>query len=55
MQGSSGDRTFFYYHNLKNITNLLKLNNFEKQNLIHKTYKKNDKTYEMHTIIIAEK
>lgn len=52
---SSGDRTYFYYHNLENLANQLKLNNFEKQNLIRKSYEKNDKTQEIHTIIIAEK
>ena len=55
IKGSSGDRIYFYYHNLENLTNQLKLNNFEKQNLIRKCYEKNDKTEEIHTIIIAEK
>jgi cyclopropane fatty-acyl-phospholipid synthase-like methyltransferase len=55
LKGSSGDRTYFYYHNLENLTNQLKLNKFEKQNLIRKSYTKNDKTEEVHTIIIAEK
>jgi ubiquinone/menaquinone biosynthesis C-methylase UbiE len=55
IKGSSGDRTYFYYHNLESLTNLLNLNNFEKQNLIQKRYEKNDKTEEIHTIIIAEK
>lgn len=54
LKGSSGDRTYFYYHNLENLTNQLKLNKFEKQNLIRKSYIKNDKTEEIHTIIIAE-
>jgi ubiquinone/menaquinone biosynthesis C-methylase UbiE len=55
IKGSTGDRTYFYYHNLENLTNQLKLKNFEKQNLIRKSYKKNDKTEELHTVIIAEK
>ncbi len=55
MKSSTGDRTYFYYHDLENLTNQLKGNHFEKQNLIVKNYQKNDKTEEMHTIIIAEK
>lgn len=55
VKGSSGDRTYFYYHNLENLTNQLKLHHFEKQNLIRKSYKKNDTTEEIHTILIAEK
>jgi ubiquinone/menaquinone biosynthesis C-methylase UbiE len=54
-KGSSGDRTYFYYHNVENLTNQLKANHFEKQNLIWKSYIKNDKTEEIHTIIIAKK
>ncbi|TDP57830.1 class I SAM-dependent DNA methyltransferase [Flavobacterium dankookense] len=53
-QGSSGDRTYFYYHNLEHLTNLLDRNHFGNQNLIRKRYEKNDKTEEVHTIIIAE-
>ena len=55
LENSIGDRTYFYYHDLENITNRLKLSNFEKQKLIRKSYLKSDKTQEMHTIIIAEK
>ena len=36
-KGSTGNRTCFYYPNLENLTNQLKLNNFEKQDLIRKT------------------
>jgi ubiquinone/menaquinone biosynthesis C-methylase UbiE len=54
-KGSSGDRTYFYFHHLEFLTNLLKVNHFEKQSLIRKSYTKNDKTEEMHTIIIAQK
>lgn len=52
---SSGDRIYFYYHNLENLTEQLKRNNFEKKYLIRKSYQKNDKTQEIHNIIIAEK
>jgi len=54
-KGSSGNRTYFYYHNLENLINQLKINNFPNQSLIWKSYEKNDKTEEIHTIIIAEK
>ena len=53
-QGSSGDRTYFYYHNLEHLTRLLDLNHFGNLNVIRKRYEKNDKTEEVHTIIIAE-
>ena len=55
LKGSSGDRTYFYYHNLKNLINQFEMNNFKKQRVIRKSYEKNDKTEEIHTIIIAEK
>ena len=55
LKSSTGDRTYFYYHHLENLTHQLKLNHFEKQSLIRKSYTKNDKTTEIHTIIIAEK
>lgn len=54
-KGSSGDRVYFYYHNIEILTNQLKANNFEHLNLMRKSYLKNDKTEEIHTIIIAEK
>lgn len=53
-KGSSGDRTYFYYHNLQTLTNQLKANDFENLNLIRKKYVKNDETEEIHTIILAE-
>lgn len=55
LKSSTGDRTYFYYHHLEKLTHQLNLNHFEKQSLIRKSYTKNDKTTEIHTIIIAEK
>lgn len=55
ISGSSGDRTYFYYHNLDNIEKELKTNFFETKKLLHKNYEKVDGTEEVHTIIIAKK
>ena len=54
-ESSSGERTYFYYHNLENVTNQLKNSHFEKQQLLRKSYLKSGKTPETHTIIIAKK
>jgi len=53
--GSSGDRTYFYYHNLDNIKKELKANFFETKKLLHKNYKKADGTEEIHMVVIAKK
>ena len=53
--GSSGDRTFFYFHTLDSLTKELINNNFRPIKLIKKHYKKNIGTEEVHTIIIAKK
>lgn len=55
ISGSSGDRTYFYYHNLDSIEKELKTNFFETERLLHKNYEKADGTEEIHTIIIAKK
>ena len=55
IKGSSGDRAYFYYHTLENLTHQLNYNHFKNQILMRKNYIKNDKTEEIHTIIIAEK
>jgi SAM-dependent methyltransferase len=54
-KGSSGDRTYFYYHNIENLKILLKTNDFDNLNCMLVNYPKSDKTEETHTIIIAEK
>jgi ubiquinone/menaquinone biosynthesis C-methylase UbiE len=54
-KGSSGNRTYFYYHNTENLTNQLKANDFDNLNFMLINYQKKDKTKETHTIIIAEK
>ena len=55
LTGSSGDRTYFYYHSLDFLTNKLKSNSFEIINHFEKEYNKRDGSKEIHTIIIAEK
>lgn len=52
--GSSGDKTYFYYHELENLSANLNENGFEIMNLQHKHYDKKDEV-ETHTILIARK
>lgn len=52
---SSGDKMFFYYHNLSHLKNNLAKNNFKIVNLITKNYTKKNGSNEVHTIIIAAK
>jgi 2-polyprenyl-3-methyl-5-hydroxy-6-metoxy-1,4-benzoquinol methylase len=54
ISGSTGDRTYFYYHTLEDINNQLFLNNFEIIKLFEVKYPKGEDT-EIHTIIIAKK
>jgi 2-polyprenyl-3-methyl-5-hydroxy-6-metoxy-1,4-benzoquinol methylase len=53
--GSSGDRLFFYYHNLNRFKNELEKNDFEIVEIVHKKFEKSDKSEEIHTILIAKK
>ena len=55
ISGSSGDRTYFYYHDIKTIKQELKLNQMEIVDFIEKKYMKSDKTSEKQTIINAKK
>jgi ubiquinone/menaquinone biosynthesis C-methylase UbiE len=55
ISGSSGDRTYFYYHELKTIKQELELNNMTVVDSIQKKYKKSDTISETHTIINATK
>ncbi|KUJ62809.1 methyltransferase type 11 [Flavobacteriaceae bacterium CRH] len=54
ISGSTGDRTYFYYHTLENISNQLFINNFEVIKLFNVNYPKGENV-EIHTIIIAKK
>lgn len=53
--GSTGDRTYFYFHNLDVLKNELKANSFDIIELLHKKFDKANGVEEMHTIIIAKK
>jgi ubiquinone/menaquinone biosynthesis C-methylase UbiE len=53
--GSSGDRTYFYYHDLEQISTQLKQQHFEQVKLFHKKFSKSNGTQETHTILIAKK
>lgn len=53
--GSSGDKVYFYYHELDRIRTDLSENGFEIITLNHKNYMRKDGTNEMHTILIARK
>lgn len=53
--GSSGNRTYFYYHPLEEISLELSKNRFKTIEIMHKTYLKRDNIEEIHTIVIAQK
>ncbi len=52
--GSTGDRTYFYFHNLDVLKNELKANSFEIIELLHKKFEKANGVVEIHTIMIAK-
>lgn len=52
---SSGDRTYFYYHQSDQLLKKLEANHFRKLHILDKEYSKNDGTQEVHTIFIAQK
>ncbi|WP_430413102.1 class I SAM-dependent DNA methyltransferase [Kordia sp.] len=53
--GSTGDSTYFYYHELETIQTLLKSLHFTIFSIIEKEYQKSDGSTEIHTIIIILK
>lgn len=55
MAGSSGDRTYFYYHGLDFIENGLTFYNFKIKETINKVYHRAAGVQEIHTVVIAEK
>jgi len=55
ISGSTGDRTYFYYHNLDHIEKELETNLFETKKLVQKNYGKADGSEEIHMVIIAKK
>ena len=55
ISGSTGDRVYFYYHNLEKIKMTLEKNRLLVQNIVHLDYEKSEDTKEVHTVIIATK
>lgn len=53
--GSTGDRTYFYYHDLKSIKKELEMYALNVISIEERAYKKSDGTIEIHTIIISKK
>ena len=51
--GSTGERTYFYYHKLDFLKGELIKNAFNNVNVMHKDFRKKDGTMETHTIILA--
>lgn len=55
LAASTGDRTFFHFHSLDSLTKELTRNQFDIIEVFNKSYKRNDATEEVQTIIIAKK
>jgi ubiquinone/menaquinone biosynthesis C-methylase UbiE len=53
--GSTGDKTYFYYHSLASIENELLLNDFSIAKVLYASYPTKDDNKEMHTILMAKK
>ena len=53
LSGSTGDRTYFYYHSLSTLKNELELNSFQIQKITEKEYLKSNDSSEIHNIIHA--
>jgi 2-polyprenyl-3-methyl-5-hydroxy-6-metoxy-1,4-benzoquinol methylase len=53
--GSSGNRSFFYYHEIESLTLALNESKFEKLKIFNLEYKNNLAEFEVHTIITAKK
>ncbi|MEP7264727.1 MAG: class I SAM-dependent methyltransferase, partial [Bacteroidota bacterium] len=55
MAASTGDRTYFYYHDLENIKKQLSDYNFEEVKIFSVAYPKSETINEMHTLLIVRK
>lgn len=55
ISGSSGDRTYFYCHNLDYLKKELKAESFETKELFFENYKQTDGKEENHTVLILKK
>lgn len=52
---TSGDRIYFYFHNLDHLLEQLKENNFEQIKLFHVDYTRAENIMDKHTILIVKK
>ena len=52
---STGDRSFFYFYNLNDLTKQLVENNFDNFQIFKVEYKKNETSIDIHTILTAKK
>ena len=52
---SSGDRAYFYFYHLVDLTSQLKRNNFDQIKVFHVDYQKSNNQIETHTVLIAKK
>ena len=52
---SSGDRSYFYYHNLDKLKINLKVNSFKELKTYRIEYKRSETEIEIHTVLIAKK
>ena len=55
LSASTGDRTYFYYHNSEDIQKVLMENNFTINHELKVDFRKRDGEMEEHTILIAQK
>ncbi|OGS72732.1 MAG: methyltransferase type 11 [Flavobacteria bacterium RIFCSPLOWO2_12_FULL_35_11] len=53
--GSSGDRIYFYYHNLDDLKTQLVENKFNELKVFRVDYKKSETEKDIHTVLIAKK
>ncbi|WP_299677936.1 class I SAM-dependent methyltransferase [uncultured Dokdonia sp.] len=53
--GSSGDRAYFYYHNIDDIKKVVSSQKFKIKRHLEASYKKKNDTTEIHTILILQK
>lgn len=53
--GSTGDRSYFYYHDLNQLKSRLLKNSFEDLKIFKIEYKKSEKEQDIHTIITARR
>lgn len=54
-EGSTGDRTYFYFHNLEDLINQLAEHNFRLNKMFKIKYEKSPTQIEIHTVLIAHK